>query len=607
MAFAQPTFNQDENIDKAGKKVLCIYIDNSYSMNAKGTEGELLSEARETAKRLIEKTPENTAIFICSNQLDANEQRLLTKAEAFDYLEKLDYSPLARPLQDILIWQKSFLKKEDAEQEKIGNVTYVILSDFQSTTAKLSTKLNSSETYHLVKFTPQSSANLTIDSVWFAFPIHKPGFQNELFVRIKNHANEDFSNAEITLDLNGSIRSSFVDIPKNNVLTTSFKLTETSTGKKTGKFSVNDKQLFWDDDFYFSYTVNSAASILLLNGENSSSATLKAFEVEPYFSVQNIQQTSFNKSMLDNVDLLVLNGLNTASSGLISDVKEFIDNGGSAAIIPGKQLEFSSVNQLLNSLSLPSFSAKSSNASRIQEIKFKDSFFSGVFEKENPNLSMPSIANYYSLQNGYLGKSLMNLRNNQPLLLKNSNRCYLFTTAIQEDFSSLASNAIFPTTLLRMGELSIRSLPLYATIGIDNAVKLPVKNEMEKPIRLKGTSGDYIPPQQKRSSQLILSLTGPEATEKLKSGNFDLLGEENLGALSLNYSRTESDVTSKNKEEIISLFNDAGVKNVTFSEVKNGDKATALELEKTSELWRIFLILSLLFVLVEMALLKFMK
>jgi hypothetical protein len=158
-----------------------------------------------------------------------------------------------------------------------------------------------------------------------------------------------------------------------------------------------------------------------------------------------------------------------------------------------------------------------------------------------------------------------------------------------------------------MGELSIRSLPLYATIGIDNAVKLPVKNEMEKPIRLKGTSGDYIPPQQKRSSQLILSLTGPEATEKLKSGNFDLLGEENLGALSLNYSRTESDVTSKNKEEIISLFNDAGVKNVTFSEVKNGDKATALELEKTSELWRIFLILSLLFVLVEMALLKFMK
>jgi hypothetical protein len=311
--------------------------------------------------------------------------------------------------------------------------------------------------------------------------------------------------------------------------------------------------------------------------------------------------------MLDNVDLLVLNGLNTASSGLISDVKEFIDNGGSAAIIPGKQLEFSSVNQLLNSLSLPSFSAKSSNTSRIQEIKFKDSFFSGVFEKENPNLSMPSIANYYSLQNGYLGKSLMNLRNNQPLLLKNSNRCYLFTTAIQEDFSSLASNAIFPTTLLRMGELSIRSLPLYATIGIDNAVKLPVKNEMEKPIRLKGTSGDYIPPQQKRSSQLILSLTGPEATEKLKSGNFDLLGEENLGALSLNYSRTESDVTSKNKEEIISLFNDAGVKNVTFSEVKNGDKATALELEKTSELWRIFLILSLLFVLVEMALLKFMK
>ena len=607
LAFAQPSFEKDTVNSQAGIDVLSIYIDNSYSMSAKGTEGELLSEARETAKRLIEKASDNTSIFICSNKLDATEQRLLTKAEAFDYLEKLDYSPIVRSLQDVLLWQQTFLKKENNEQTKIGKLTHLVLSDFQSITAALNRKFEINSTFHLIKFSAQSNANLTIDSVWFANPIHKLGFQNEIFVRVINHSSENFTNTEISLNLNGSIRSSFIEIPKMNAVTTSFKLTETSNGLKTGKLSVNDKQLFWDDDFYFSYAVNSTASILVLNSENASLATEKAFKVEPYFYTQILSEQSFNRSALEKVDLLVFNGLNSPSSGLINDVKDFVDNGGSTLVIPGKQVDFLSVNQLLSGLKLPTLATKSSNASRIQEVRFKDSFFAGVFEKEDPNLSMPNIANYYTTKNEQNGKALLKLRNNNSLLLKNGYKSYLLTTALQEDFSSFAANAIFPTVLLRMGELSVRSLPLYATIGEDNSIILPLKKVSEKPIRLKGSNGDYIPSQQKRTNQVVFTLTGPEATEKLKSGNYDVLGNEKLGSLSLNYSRIESDIKAKNKEEIITLFRNSGIKNITFSEIKNGEKSTAIDLEKSSELWRVFLLIALLFIFVEMVLLKFMK
>jgi hypothetical protein len=299
--------------------------------------------------------------------------------------------------------------------------------------------------------------------------------------------------------------------------------------------------------------------------------------------------------------------LNSPSSGLINDVKDFVDNGGSTLVIPGKQVDFLSVNQLLSGLKLPTLATKSSNASRIQEVRFKDSFFAGVFEKEDPNLSMPNIANYYTTKNEQNGKALLKLRNNNSLLLKNGYKSYLLTTALQEDFSSFAANAIFPTVLLRMGELSVRSLPLYATIGEDNSIVLPLKQVSEKPIRLKGSNGDYIPSQQKRTNQVVFTLTGPEATEKLKSGNYDVLGNEKLGSLSLNYSRIESDIKAKNKEEIITLFRNSGIKNITFSEIKNGEKSTAIDLEKSSELWRVFLLIALLFIFVEMVLLKFMK
>ncbi|NBU47854.1 MAG: hypothetical protein EBS34_10530, partial [Flavobacteriales bacterium] len=558
MAFAQPTFEEIENNANSGSELLAIYIDNSYSMSAKGSEGELLSEAKETAKRLIEKTPVNTLIFVCSNNLDATEQRLRTKAEAFDYLEKLSYCPLARSMDNVINWQKNFISKENSEQTKIGKVTQVILSDFQKNTTTFKNKIVANNTFHLVKFTPQNSSNITIDSVWFENPIHKPGFQNEIFVRVQNLSNDDALNTELTLSLNGVLRSSFIDIPKNNNFTTSFKLTETTTGKKIGKFSINDKQIFWDDDYYFSYEVNTSASVLILNSENASAATNKAYEVEPFFTTKSISEQSFSKSSLENVDLLVFNGVNNPSLGLISDAKEFINNGGSVLVIPGKNVDFPSLNKLLTELNLPNFGSKSSNASRIQTVEFKDPFFAGIFEKENPNISMPSVANYYTIPNLTNAKSILTLRNNEALFIKNNKKAYLFTTALQDDFSSVASNAIFPTILLRIGELSVRSLPLYATIGIDNAILLPLKKNTEKAIRLKSKEGDFIPAQQKRTSQVLFSLTGPEATEKLKSGNYEVIGEELVGNLALNYDRKESNAVSKNKDEIISTFNDAG-------------------------------------------------
>ena len=47
LAFAQPIIQKGKLKHSAGKNVLAIYIDNSFSMSAKGSEGELISEARE--------------------------------------------------------------------------------------------------------------------------------------------------------------------------------------------------------------------------------------------------------------------------------------------------------------------------------------------------------------------------------------------------------------------------------------------------------------------------------------------------------------------------------------------------------------------------------
>ena len=73
-AFAQPQFKNATG-KQTGKAALLIYLDNSFSMSAIGTEGSLLSEGRELAKRMLQKVKPDTRVLICSNQLNHAEHR----------------------------------------------------------------------------------------------------------------------------------------------------------------------------------------------------------------------------------------------------------------------------------------------------------------------------------------------------------------------------------------------------------------------------------------------------------------------------------------------------------------------------------------------------
>ena len=55
LAFAQPFFLKDQQKSVSGISVVSIYIDNSFSMSAKGMEGSLFNESKELARKLIEK------------------------------------------------------------------------------------------------------------------------------------------------------------------------------------------------------------------------------------------------------------------------------------------------------------------------------------------------------------------------------------------------------------------------------------------------------------------------------------------------------------------------------------------------------------------------
>jgi hypothetical protein len=166
---------------------------------------------------------------------------------------------------------------------------------------------------------------------------------------------------------------------------------------------------------------------------------------------------------------------------------------------------------------------------------------------------------------------------------------------------------LFPTILLRAGELSTKNYPLFALIGEENkiAVLNPIQNDQA--LKLIGNESEFIPVIQKVANQNFISISGMEAIEKLKAGNFSIQTDEEIGLLALNYSRNESSVSYKNEKEIEAAFKDKGVSNCFYKKIENGQSLSDIEVGKPFEYWKFCLVLGLLFITAEIVLLKFMK
>ena len=612
IAFAQPYIPVTNGEAKAGKNLISIYIDNSFSMTAKGVEGELLSEAREIARKIIEDAPIDCRILLHTNNLTGLEKRILTKIEALAQLDKIKEGPITRDIDEIINWEREFITRISKEQERINSVQHLIISDFQKETFKTS-KLSADNTgfYYPIQVKAQSRANLYIDSIYFASPLQKLGEPNELFVRVNNDSDEEAVNVEIKIELGTQKRTMFAEIKANSTITTSFNYTNVTAGTFEGSAEIKDKQLFWDDSYFFNITVAKECKVLLINGALASEEIKKVFSIEPFYQLTSIAELSYTSDLAAQADLIVLNGINDVSSGLANDLIELSDQGHSIALFPGDNIVASSWNTFLAKLNLPLLGNTISTGNRINAIDYKNPFFIGMFDKEKEDLNLPSISKSYSVINANQSAAypLLKQRNGNPLLLKSPGNYsnYLYTSSLAISFGNFTQNAIFPAILLRMGELSTRKLPSFVTIGQDAKIFIYNTSNAEKPLRLVNKTVDFIPQYQRFKSIASISISGAEAIEKLVAGSYQLIDEEEIGRLAINYDRKESSTDIMEGKQIIQSFENAGVKNCTFKSVDNGQSTTQLKLDKPFEYWRFFVILALLFILTEMVLLKFWK
>lgn len=611
LAFAQPFFPNEETASDAKEAVLAFYIDNSFSMQARGAEGELLSQARENAREIIESAPMDTRFLIGTNEMSGSEERLLTKIEAFEKLDQIELSPLARDPGDILRWQLDVLQLgiTDTTDRK---TQYVFLSDFQRSNSFINKDSKPKRVaFYPIKLSPETEANIYIDSVWFTSPVHKLNTPNEINIRIANSSKENLENVEIQVHIDAFNKTLYVSLPPNQKTTTQLTYTDKSKGIKKGSVQVMDNYALFDDIFYLSYEVVSGLNILSLDGEDAIPNVATVYGLDPFYRLTERPITGVTKDDFEGKDLVIVNGANAISPGIANYLIEFVETGGSIGLFPGRNPARNDWNLLLGKVRLAPFAAAVGSGNKIDNVAQNDPFFSGVFEKQTNKLNLPSVSQTFRATEGgnSLGTPLIKLQNGLPLLAasKTTGTAYMFYSSLHESFGNFSKNALFSTILLRMGELSQRAQPNFVIIG--EQARYPVYKSVsdENPIRISNGEFEFIPQVSAVAGVKYISLNLLSDYQQLRAGNFDLISDGVIGSISLNYQRKESQLAAFTEDEILDFFAANGAKEVTFNEIGKDSHLSTIDIDKPFSYWKICIILTLIFVLIEMALVRFLK
>ncbi|MDU8887294.1 BatA and WFA domain-containing protein [Yeosuana sp. MJ-SS3] len=573
VAFAQPYKSKSEHFSAKNQTV--IYLDNSFSMQAKGPAGELLKRA---VQDIINAIDEDEEISIITNNGTYKNSTLKTIKN--DLLQ-LEYSPNQLTYNSALLKAKQLFKNSNN-----GLKNLVFISDFQQQSEPFTLENDSIINYQLVKLSPVNINNIYIDSIY----VSKNTPSNfKISVNLKNNGNR-IDNLPISLfDGNNLLAKASVSIDK--ATSTNFLLPVNTA--INGKITIDDASLQFDNELFFS--VNPIEKINVLTISVSEDGFLNNIFTNDEFNFTSTSLEQLNYNSIDSQNLIVLNELENIPASLVSVLTSFTDNGGFIVVIPSEEINLQAYNNFLINYNNGILLEKIDNEKRITTINYSHPLYNnGVFEKQVSNFQYPKVNSYYNVNATNLSNILL-YEDGKPFLYQSS-EIFVFSSPLNNENSNFKKSPLIVPTLYNIGMLSLKTPRLYYTIGNENTYDVNVQLQQDHILSLASETENIIPQQQYFNNKIaITTMDMPD-----KSGIYSVTDQgQALMYVSYNYNRDESNLVYENlpaKNNSVTISN--SIINV-FDTLKSD--------LKVNELWKWFVIFALLFLIIEMLILKYLK
>jgi len=603
LAFAQPYFSKNGQKVNQQSKAVSIYIDNSFSLAQQDKGVPRLEVAKNQARDIIESFGETDKFQVLSNNFSNSENQFYTKKEALIELSRIEVSPKKRKTGAILEKQKKLLQTQSNSKPLIA-----FISDFQKSGFDVNTKNNDTIPKYFIPISQPSVQNISIDTVDLVSGSLRLQEKNELEVKLTNYSNTE-QDVPLTLSVNGQIKAVVnTSLPKNASSTETVSFTPSRAGSQEIKLYIADQPISFDDTFYVAAKVVSNYSVLILNQNNANAFLSNVFKPTGLFKSENNNVRSFNPKLLPNYSLVVLNAVNTMSASLSESLVNYCREGGNILVF-APQGNPAGINRFLQTTAGTSFGALQKEKLFVSSFNKSHPVFSGLFEKIPDNVDLPVAFEHYSIRSGGMSgvQKLFTFSNGDGFLNSyrvGNGKLYVCASNASKQASTFPNSYWFLPLMYKMAMSQQKNSIQSVVMGAKAQVAIPGNKQMAKDAVFHITNGtnDIIPAQRAVGNQTVLFLD-----KNVEQGGLYqsyLPGAKDSLALGINYSRDESDMSFWKLDD---LKKKSKIKNASWLSPNQQAGAEVNSLEKGTPLWKVCIIFALLFLLIEILLIRFLK
>ena len=572
IAFAQPFF--ESKVSKNANNELYIILDNSFSMQAKGNKGELLKRA---VQELLEETPENVNFSLLTSTENYWNTDIKSARSA---LQNLKYSATPFQLDNIMAKlkaHKSAFKKD-----------IVIITDGIGINKKQLKNIDATNAPYFIIPKAVQKNNVSIDSVFIQKTLEQ---FYEINIQLSGYGDK-FDPIPISLYNNNKLIAKTtvtLDTPKKSI---NFTIPKQAFH---GYVSIVDNGLPYDNTLYFSISKAKKTNLISI-GEPAKNNFLSRIYTPAEFNYNNYTLSALDYNKLEEQDAIVLNELDKIPQALTTTLKSFVEKGGNLIVIPSAMCSVSNLNSFVSNFGNLKFNTLEDTEKQITKINFNHPIYNSVFEKKVVNFQYPKTKKSFPLSSSY--PAVLSYEDGSVLLTSTNNpigKVAVFAAPISIENSNFQQSPLIVPTFYKMAMYNHNNGINALIIGNNNPHITEASLNKEAILTVKSAEEQFIPIQQILNKKVKMTFGDyPE-----EAGNFAIYNKKEwIENISFNYDRTESDLATAN-ENLVSEYK-------TVESIKS--LYNTLQTDRSdNQIWKWFVIFALLFLVTEMAIIRFVK
>lgn len=292
----------------------------------------------------------------------------------------------------------------------------------------------------------------------------------------------------------------------------------------------------------------------------------------------------------------MLNEIEKIPQALETTLKSFVEKGGNVVVIPSNENTASDLSHFLNTFGKIQIGSLQNNTKLVTKIAFQNELFSSVFEKKVVNFQYPFTKSAFEIR--ATAPPILSYEDQSVFLTELKNQIasvYVFSAPINKVNSNFQNSPLIVPVFYKMAQNSANTGVNALVIGNNKPFLIDTTLSKDEIVNVKNSAEKFIPTQQIMNNKVLLSFHENPTI----AGNFGIYKQEEfLQNISFNFDRTEGN---------LNLYNAALLSDFTVINSVDAVFNTLQTDRSNNEIWRLFVILTLLFLVIEVFIQKLVK